>query len=379
ACRSGILQRTTRRLLEKEKEELRSGQVYVFDENESGIKRWTDGRLWSPSRIIKDFLVYRELATRDRSVKRDEPIDEILQRRVQAEGLKVHQCSKGTFILRKNGLLKKTISIKFNGTYQHMIIYEDEKENEKQLLPPQAFQELRPLQPGEDIVKAEKMPKVNRNSKKAKKKRRISKQLPYGHLFYPQNATESVLLWNRHQDDYESAEHDYIDQNYSAGNHNSIASQPSSTSSSTINSYDPYNPVSHMISNAPTKFSTPILFNPWSSLPATRITTQMHMFSNSLANHSSLFYPSPNISANQQNHMLNDQNFPFISHELQFLNNSDPEITNNGNLVNNMYYPYSTQENDINNGDGLNNSQNSCEVTTWNQSTNDITNSKNDS
>lgn len=84
-----------------------------------------DFSLWSPSRIIKDFLVYRELSTRDRSVKRDEPIDESLQRRVQAEGLKVHQCSKGTFVLRNNGFLKKTISLKFNGTYQHMIIYED--------------------------------------------------------------------------------------------------------------------------------------------------------------------------------------------------------------------------------------------------------------
>ncbi|CAG8553729.1 1456_t:CDS:2 [Diversispora eburnea] len=132
ACRQGILQRTTRRLLEKEKEELRSGQV-----------------LWSPSRIIKDFLVYRELSTRDRSVKRDEPIDEGLRRRVQAEGLKVHQCSKGTFILRNNGFLKKTISIKFNGTYQHMIIYEDGIDVETdELLPPQAFEELRFIQPG---------------------------------------------------------------------------------------------------------------------------------------------------------------------------------------------------------------------------------------
>ncbi|CAG8488834.1 4136_t:CDS:2 [Gigaspora rosea] len=382
ACRKGILQRTTRRLLEKEKEELRSGQVYVFDEQESGIKRWTDGRLWSPSRIIKDFLVYRELATRDRSVKRDETIDEILQRRVQAEGLKVHQCSKGTFILRNNGLLKKTISIKFNGTYQHMIIYEDGKDNEKQLLPPQAFQELRPLQPGEDIVKAEKMPKVNnnRNAKKTKKKRRISKQHPYGPLFHPQSATESVLLWNRHHDDYGSHNYaEHIDQSYSIGSHNSIASQSSSASSSTMNNYDPYNSLSHMISNTATKFTTPILINPWSTLPTTRITTQMHMFSSSLANHSSLLYSSPSISGNQQNHMLQGQNFPFISHELQFLNNSDSEITNNGNLVNNNIYYYSTQENDINNEGRSNNDSNSCEVTTtWDQSTHCIANSKND-
>ncbi|CAJ0645443.1 13693_t:CDS:2 [Entrophospora sp. SA101] len=125
-------------------------------------------RLWSPSRIIKDFLVYRELSTRDRNIKRHEPIDEVLQARIEAEGLKVHQCSKGTFILRNNGLLKKTISIKFNGSYQHMIIYEDNRGREESLLPPKAFEELRYIQPSEDIIKSEKMPKIIRNSARKK-------------------------------------------------------------------------------------------------------------------------------------------------------------------------------------------------------------------
>lgn len=38
-----------------------SGNVFVFIEEESGIKRWTDGVSWSPSRIMGKFLVYREL------------------------------------------------------------------------------------------------------------------------------------------------------------------------------------------------------------------------------------------------------------------------------------------------------------------------------
>jgi len=37
-----------------------SGSVFVFDEDESGIKRWTDGFFWSPSRILRNFLLYRE-------------------------------------------------------------------------------------------------------------------------------------------------------------------------------------------------------------------------------------------------------------------------------------------------------------------------------
>ncbi|CAJ0760488.1 12727_t:CDS:2 [Entrophospora sp. SA101] len=197
ACHQGVIQRTARRLLEKEKEELCGGKVYVFDEKESGIKRWTDGRLWSPSRIIKDFLVYRELSTRDRNIKRHEPIDEVLQARIEAEGLKVHQCSKGTFILRNNGLLKKTISIKFNGSYQHMIIYEDNRGREESLLPPKAFEELRYIQPSEDIIKSEKMPKIIRNSARKKvisKKRQIALALVEGAHKEPKHHRSVIIV-----------------------------------------------------------------------------------------------------------------------------------------------------------------------------------------
>jgi len=27
------------------------GAIFIYDEQESGIRRWTDGRLWSPSRV----------------------------------------------------------------------------------------------------------------------------------------------------------------------------------------------------------------------------------------------------------------------------------------------------------------------------------------
>ncbi|MCO5565347.1 hypothetical protein L7F22_019020 [Adiantum nelumboides] len=50
-----------RRLRDDERKLIKSGQVFVFDEKESGIKRWTDGLLWSPSRILFNFLVYRQV------------------------------------------------------------------------------------------------------------------------------------------------------------------------------------------------------------------------------------------------------------------------------------------------------------------------------
>ncbi|CCH63164.1 hypothetical protein TBLA_0J01700 [Henningerozyma blattae CBS 6284] len=42
-----------------------SGNIFVFIEEVSGIKRWTDGVSWSPSRITGKFLIYRELNKRN--------------------------------------------------------------------------------------------------------------------------------------------------------------------------------------------------------------------------------------------------------------------------------------------------------------------------
>jgi hypothetical protein len=39
-----------------------SGNVFIFNENESSIKRWTDGFSWSGSRQLGNFLVYREIS-----------------------------------------------------------------------------------------------------------------------------------------------------------------------------------------------------------------------------------------------------------------------------------------------------------------------------
>ncbi|KAK8845312.1 hypothetical protein IAR55_006025 [Kwoniella newhampshirensis] len=68
AARRGMIPRVTRRLIERERGMVQSGAVFVFDEHESGIKRWTDGLVWSPSRILGNFLVYRETDKRSHPV-----------------------------------------------------------------------------------------------------------------------------------------------------------------------------------------------------------------------------------------------------------------------------------------------------------------------
>ena len=60
AARRGLIPRVTRRLVDSERKMITSGSVFVFDEEESGIRRWTDGLFWSASRILGNFLLYRE-------------------------------------------------------------------------------------------------------------------------------------------------------------------------------------------------------------------------------------------------------------------------------------------------------------------------------
>ncbi|KAG0003106.1 hypothetical protein BGZ65_002018, partial [Modicella reniformis] len=100
------------------------GSVFVFDEDESKICRWTDGRIWSPSRISGNFLIYRELfrklsnekclTSREKAkMKNGSGLkDKALKEKVEKDNLVVMGCMKGTFVLKKDGLIKKTICVK---------------------------------------------------------------------------------------------------------------------------------------------------------------------------------------------------------------------------------------------------------------------------
>ncbi|TFK37239.1 Gti1/Pac2 family-domain-containing protein [Crucibulum laeve] len=62
AVRLNILPLVKRRLLASERDDLRSGHVYVWEEaqDDGGLLRWTDGRRWSQSRMRGDYLFYEE-------------------------------------------------------------------------------------------------------------------------------------------------------------------------------------------------------------------------------------------------------------------------------------------------------------------------------
>lgn len=62
AVRLNMLPLIKRRLTASERDQLSSGNVFVWEEaeNDGGLLRWTDGRRWSQSRMRGDYLFYEE-------------------------------------------------------------------------------------------------------------------------------------------------------------------------------------------------------------------------------------------------------------------------------------------------------------------------------
>ncbi|KAL7421125.1 hypothetical protein Q5752_004010 [Cryptotrichosporon argae] len=61
AVRLGLVPRVTRRLTGQERQMIRPGTVWVWEEEETNMRRWTDGRRWGASRVGGGgFLVYTE-------------------------------------------------------------------------------------------------------------------------------------------------------------------------------------------------------------------------------------------------------------------------------------------------------------------------------
>lgn len=179
ACLSGKLHHVPRRPHDRERSSLiKSGSIFIYEENASGIKRWTDGVAWSPSRILGNFLIYRELekpfppGEKKRAMKRkrasmpgepyprrdsdeNEPEEQITpispptpnvgSSEVKSELPSTDQDKElersliGSLVdsygFRPDGLVKKTMSISVNGISHHMVSYYKVDDVKNNLLP----------------------------------------------------------------------------------------------------------------------------------------------------------------------------------------------------------------------------------------------------
>ncbi|KAF2714832.1 hypothetical protein K504DRAFT_366011 [Pleomassaria siparia CBS 279.74] len=180
AALQGRLSHISRRPHDKERAEmLTSGTVLVYEENASGIKRWTDAVHWSPSRVMNNCLIYRQLVralkpeekraalnpTCGGKRKRKESVSPSVTKTGEnannsddeyenpsfdgslpddatpttdslgkvyanfAQNLSLDQQRRfcGSLIdsyeFKDGGLMKKTISVKYQGTHHHIISY----------------------------------------------------------------------------------------------------------------------------------------------------------------------------------------------------------------------------------------------------------------
>ncbi|KAL7751795.1 hypothetical protein RI367_002795 [Sorochytrium milnesiophthora] len=101
ACRRGVLPLVTRRLSDRKRGSIQPGAVYVWKEQKTGLKRWTDGKSWSPSRVHGSFLMYREC----------HPKAHIHMLQQKDPQLDVRRSHRGDYCYLPDGLCKKTIAI----------------------------------------------------------------------------------------------------------------------------------------------------------------------------------------------------------------------------------------------------------------------------
>ncbi len=156
ACLNGTLSHVPRRPHDRERSSLiRSGCVFIYEENASGIKRWTDGVPWSPSRILGNFLIYRELekpfppGEKKRATKRNKrpskpgepyprsessngafspttPTTPSLKQESSIDR-ETERALIGSLVdsygFKEDGLVKKTMSVNVQGVHHHLVSY----------------------------------------------------------------------------------------------------------------------------------------------------------------------------------------------------------------------------------------------------------------
>ncbi|KAF2219003.1 Gti1/Pac2 family-domain-containing protein, partial [Elsinoe ampelina] len=140
ACLSGKLHHVPRRPHDRERANLiKSGSIFIYEENASGIKRWTDGVAWSPSRILGNFLIYRELEKpfppgekkramkRKRSSQIGDPSNPRTSEDRDGAEREMDRQLIGSLVdsygFRPDGLVKKTMSVAINGVSHHLVSY----------------------------------------------------------------------------------------------------------------------------------------------------------------------------------------------------------------------------------------------------------------
>ena len=146
ACRLGNLPRVQRRLSEKERQAIKSGSVFVWDEKEAGMRRWTDGKSWSASRVAGSFLTYREMEGKRGNSSFSSPMQ---TSKTNGDGEDGGADGPDGYRYKADGLIKQSFSISTStGQHLHLISYHSRFDTSNgKLKQPTQDPELRHIRP----------------------------------------------------------------------------------------------------------------------------------------------------------------------------------------------------------------------------------------
>ncbi len=99
-----------------------SGHIFIYEQQECNIQRWTDGLKWSPSRALDGFLIYRELdgPLPRGSEKRTKP-----EERSNPEPWERHLYGSliDSYDFKSDGLIKKTVAVRLGSSTLRLVSY----------------------------------------------------------------------------------------------------------------------------------------------------------------------------------------------------------------------------------------------------------------
>ncbi|PVH78100.1 hypothetical protein DL98DRAFT_353210, partial [Cadophora sp. DSE1049] len=125
ACQLDVLPKILCRLSRKERKVVISpGAVFVWDEAEAGIQRWTDGRLWGSITLSEGFIVRREMERKARrpSIVQESTVmgeDGEASRRGSDGDVQMEEGTADDYHYKKNGLIRRSMTITSNGRQLH--------------------------------------------------------------------------------------------------------------------------------------------------------------------------------------------------------------------------------------------------------------------
>ncbi|KAL7903989.1 gluconate transport inducer 1/Pac2 [Trichoderma velutinum] len=173
ACLQGHINHVPRQLNDRERQELiSSGNIFIYEEHASGIKRWADGKSWSPSRIVSNFLIYHELdepfppGEKKRALKRKRGSQDVKKANTQSNGSVLDPATIAwnrkkslvgvlvdSYLHQARGLVKKTITITFQDVPHHLVSYYHlEDVDKKSLVTPSGSPLFRGVKPRGGII-----------------------------------------------------------------------------------------------------------------------------------------------------------------------------------------------------------------------------------